>query len=807
MIAFIIKSNLRLMSRNRISSIVKATGFALATAIVLLTIQFCLYEFRFDRQHPWAGRIFRYVHRANTPEGMQSFAFTSATTGPALKERYPEVQGFCRILMTRVSLRNPLSDVAFNENRFAFADENFFQFFSFPLKQPSQGVSVLKEPLSLVLTPAAAVKYFGTDDPVGKTLVLNGEVAFVITGVLQGEVEQTHMKFDFIASFASLATIANNPIVAQQIPASLNLEHKGYNTFYTYLLLTSTSAAESLIAKFPVFIEEFRGPGRSERLKPTLQSLESIHLESSLLYEIQPNGSKKATYAFLFIGLLTLIISCINYINTSTAEFLKRAQGVGLKKILGVNRITLLLGDAVGTSMLATLSIIGGYLLALLFLPIFNRIVDRSIDLFTFQSAYLLIGVFIVIVVLSGIYPAVKISQTNPLQAFRGTLQPNRFGLTLRNGLVAFQLLISFCLTSIALLVFQQLQYMNSKDMGFSPDQVLVVNATTVGAKQKLAFEDRLSNEPGVQYVGACSLPPGETLFTYGLSFPQHGVDDDRRIVFYQSFVDESYLDALGINLKRGRFFSNRTPADSDTYVVINRAAVNVLNDSALVTTFKYRDAFRNKEMTKEIAGVIDDFNFASLHQEISPIMLEYSPERSGYLLVRFDARKTADVLKNVEQRWKETFPSVPLDHYFLDQRFRALYDDDQRQKKLITLIAVVAISLAALGIFGTTMFMVDQKTREVGIRKILGSARSQILMLLLRPTMILILCASIAGVPIALTVGNAWLSQYPYRIEFSSLIFLITLALLVAVMLLTILHQCFRLTRINPTEVLRQKG
>jgi putative ABC transport system permease protein len=807
MIAFILKSNVRLITRNRVSSIVKLTGFALATAMVLLTLQFCLYEIGFDGQHPNANRIFRYVHRANTPEGMQSFAFTSATTAPALSERYPEVQGYSRILMTRVSLRNPLSDVAFNENRFAFADENFFDFFNFPLQQRGEGVSVLKNPLSLVLSPASAAKYFGKDDPVGKTLILNGELEFAITGVLQDEIEQTHMKFDFIASFASLSAIANNPKVAQQIPASLNLEHKGFNTFYTYLLLSSPSAAGGLVAKFPAFIEEFRGPGRSERLKPTLQSLKSIHLQSDLLYEIQPNGSEKATYAFLFIGLLTLVISCINYVNTSTAEFLKRAQGVGLKKILGINRSTLLLGHLAETSTLVVLSMIIGYLLALLFLPFFNGIVVRNISLFNLQSLYLLMGIFLVTIVLSGIYPAVKISQTNALQAFRGTMELNRFGITFRSALVAFQLLISFCLISIALLVFQQLRYMTNRDMGFSPEQVLVVNATTVDAKQKLAFKERLLNENGIHSVGACSLPPGENLFTYGLSFPQHGEDEDRRIVFYQSFVDENYLAALGIKLSHGRFFSHETPADSDAYVVINRAAVNVLKDSSLVTMFKYKDVFRNKDVTKEIAGVTNDFNFASMHQEISPLMLEYNPGRSGYLLVRFDVKNTQDVLINVELRWKESFAGIPLDYYFLDQRFQALYDDDQRQKKVITLIAVVAVTLAALGIFGTTLFMVDQKTKEVGIRKILGSARSQILMLLLKPTLLLIVCASVIGIPIVLTIGNAWLSQYPYRIEFSSVFFLVSLALLVGVMMVTILHQCYRLTRINPTEVLRQKN
>lgn len=807
MISFILKSNVRQLARNKVSSFVKGAGFALATAIVLLTLQFCLYEMTFDRQHTYANRIFRYVHRVSSPEGIQSFAFTSATTGPALMERFPEVEGFTRILKAKVSLRNPLSDVAFHEDEFAFVDENFLALFNFPLQRKARGMAVLKEPLALVLTPSSARKYFGDEDPIGRTLIFNGEMQFVVRGVLKEDMTQSHMKFDFIASFSSLIAIANHPKVSRQIPASLNLEHKGFNTFYTYLLLSSASAAEGLVAKFPAFIEEFRGPGRSERLKPTLQSLGSIHLDSDLLYEIQPNGSRLAIYAFLFIGLLTLLISCINYINTATAEFINRAQGLGLKKILGVGRATLLLGYIMETCILVILSLGAGFLMAMLFLPAFNGIVGRSVDLINLRSLYLLAGVFLAILILSGLYPAVKISRTNPLDAFRGTINVARSSVTLRGALVVLQLVISFCLVSVSLLVFHQIRYMSGKDMGFHPEQVLVVNATTVDPNHRIAFKNSISGERGVRRVGACSLPPAETLFTYGLSFPQHGVDEDRRIVFYQSFVDEHYPEALGLKLDRGRFFSEQSPADSDAYVVINQAALTALEDSALTTVFKYRDAFRNKEVTKEIAGVISDFNFATLHEEISPLMLEYSPERSGYLLVRFEAGELHVVLENLSRRWKETFPSVPFDYYFLDDRFRALYSDDQRQKRLITLIAVVAISLAALGIFGTTMFMVERKTKEVGIRKVLGSARSQILMLLIRPTLMMIMVAAVAGTPIALALGNSWLSRFPFRVHFSPVLFIIAFALIVMVVMLTIMHQCFRLTRINPTQVLRERN
>jgi putative ABC transport system permease protein len=805
MIALILRSSFRLLARNKLSSIVKVLGFAVGTAFFLLTVKFVHYEITFDKQHPHSGRIYRYVHRSNAPEGMQRFAFTSAMTGPALKDRYPEVLSFSRILISRVSLRNPLSDATFNEKKFAFTDESFFDLFNFPLRGDARGAQLLKEPLSLILTPSSSRKYFGDADPVGKTLILNGELEFVVKGIFKRDIEQSHLNFDFIASFASLTTIANHPKVSRQIPASLNLEQKGFNTFYTYLLLSSASAAEGLIAKFPAFIEAFRGPGRSERLKPTLQSLESIHLSSDLLYEIDQNGSLKTVYAFMVIGFLTLFIACINYVNTATAEFLKRARGIGLKKILGIRRSSLLIGHLSETSILAIISLAIGYLLGLLLSPVFNNIVSRNIDLKNVDALYVLMFIFLIIIVASGIYPSVKISQTNPLHAFKGTLSADRSGFTMRNMLVSFQLLISFCLVSISLLIYSQLHHIDSQNLGFVPEQVVVVDATTIDPQQRLVFKNALMNDPTFRHVGMCSTPPGEALFTYGLSFPEHGMDDDRRIVFYQSFVDADYQNALGLKITRGRFFSLESPADSDAYVVVNHAALKVLNDSMLTTTFKYKDAFRNQDMNKGIAGVINDFNFESLHQDINPLMLEYNPLRSGYLLVRFEARQAQNVIASLQERWNETFSSDPFDYYFLDERFRSLYAQEQSQKKLITTVASVAIFLAALGIFGTTTFMVEQKTKEVSIRKILGSTRSELLVLLVKPSLSLTAVAGILGVPIALFFGNEWLAQFPYRVSFSPALFFIAFASIVVVVLATILYQCFRLTMINPTEVLRK--
>lgn len=805
MFAFIFKSNLRLIARNKFISTVKILGMASGVAIVLLTAQFCLRELSYDTQHPNYDRIFRYVHSVSTPEGIQSFAFTSATTGPALKERYPEVETFCRVFRpANVSVQNITSDNSFNERRFAFADSNFFQVFNFPLIN-NHDTNILHEPFTVVLTPSSAKKYFGDDDPVGKSMLINGVLEFVVKGVLRENFSNSHFNFDFVASFSSLQAIANHPIVSKQIPATQNLEHKGYNTFYTYLLLSHAHNAQTLEAKFPAFIEEFRGTGRSERLKPYLQSLASIHLNSDLLYEIDQNGSLQTVYVYLFIGMITLLISCINYINISTAEFLKRAKGVGLKKILGIDRSHLIWGHFFETTMLGALSLVIGYCLAILLLPVFENIVNRQLDLFSTTSVTLMIVIFLFIIVVSGIYPAFRISQASAMQAFKGELKSKPTRLNLRNALVAFQLLVSFCLITLSLLIFYQLDYLITRDLGFDAEQVMVVNATSVEPKQRITFKNNFISNRNITSIGMCSTPPGESLFTYGITFSENEADEERRLTVYQSFVDGDYLEALGLKVGEGRFFSSLHETDSNSHVVINETAMRIMGDSAFSKRLKYLNAFRNVQADKSIVGVIHDFNFASLHQEIQPLMLEYDPDYCGYYLVRFNANNVKDVINDLQAVWKDSFPMAPFDYYFLDDRFQMLYDNDQRQKSLITLIAVIAIFLAALGIFGTTLFMVEQRSKEIGIRKMLGSERSQLLMLLIKPTFFLVVASCVVGIPFAISFGNRWLSQYPNRVEFSPLLFVMAFFLIAIIMISTITYHCLKLTRINPTEVLRK--
>ncbi len=803
MLRLLVKSTLRLLSRNKGMSILKITGLAVGSAVFLLTTHFCLDEIHYDDFHPEADLIYRYVHRVKSDEDMQNFALTNALTGSALKERYPEVLDFCRMVVPPLSVRNPLTDIAFNERHFAFADSNFLSMFSFPLANDNP--KALTRPLSVVLTPSMAKKYFGEQDAVGKTLVVAGELEFIVTGVFSQDFRLSHFNFDFVASFSSLDVFRNNPRLASQIPASQNLDKKGFNAFYTYLKLAPGSAAE-LEAKLPAFIEDFRGKGRSERLKPTLQTMRSIHLESNLLYEINQNGSTLLVYVYFFVGTLVLLVACINYVNMSTAELLNRAKGIGLKKILGVTRSTLIVNHLGETAVITALSLAAGAGLVVIATPGFNTMVNRNIAFLDGTGWQLLGGIFLLTVLLAGLYPSFVIARARGLEAFRGTIHVSRASRILRNGLVFFQLLVSFCLVTISLLIYFQLDLLLHKDPGFDSGQVITINAVAVSAEQRISFKEKLTTLNGVEEVGMCSVPPGESLFSYGLTLPEHQGDEDKRVLVYQSYVDANYLKALGVALDSGRMFDPTNGADSTQYMVINRAMVEAMGPAVLSRTIDLPGLVGDKSK-KSVIGVIDNFSFASFHRPIDPLMLEYNPRQCRYYLVRFSGDGAAEAMKNIQKAWSENLPTLPLDYDFIDQRFARFYDAEQRQKSIIASFAVLAIGLAALGIFGTTLFVVRRRTKEVGIRKMLGSARLDLFTLLARPLFLLVIVASIAGVPPALYFGTRWLEQYPFKIYFSPLLFLTAFGVMLVIVTGTIVYHFVKVTHVNPVEVLRNES
>ncbi|HYG02904.1 MAG TPA: FtsX-like permease family protein [Chryseosolibacter sp.] len=805
MINLLFKSSVRIIRKQLTLSVVKIAGLAIGMATFLITALYCLHEWSFDKQHPGWENVYRYVHRVKSQDELQSFAFTAATTGPALKERYSEVVDFTRIFKIEVSLKRKDSDVGFAEKKFAFADANFLEFFSFPIIH-GHHPAILSEPYHVILTPASAEKYFGDSDPVGKTLLLNGAIELVVQEVFESNFSRTHMDFDFVASFATLEAIKNHPVVSKQIPASLNLDHKGFNAFYTYLRLTSPAASVTLMEKLPSYIEEFRGKGRSERLKPTLQRLASIHLHSDMLYEIDKNSSETIVFVYMLVGILILVVAIINYINISTAEFLIRAKNVGLKKVLGITRGSLLLGHLLETMTICAFAmLLAGALTVILIVP-FNAVMHTTLSFFTPETILPFLTVYISTVLLTELLPAFQILRQDALIAFRGDQKTGRSSLYLRNSLVFLQMMVSFVLLAIALLVVRQTDYLLQKDTGFDTEQIMVVNTAGMGPDERLAFRDNLKANEAIENVSMCSVPPGESLFTFGLTLPGASGDEDRRITFYHMFVDENLLQTLGVDIGKGRFFQSDIAADSLNSLVVNQAAADIIHDSLMNRQIEIPNIYSGKPSRKMIVGVIGDFHFASFHTAVEPLVLEYNPRYARYLLVRFQPDDVNTVIENLGRTWKDYAPLLPLNYYFMDDNFAQYYAAEQRTKQVVMIVSWLAVILTAMGIFGTSLFLVQQRTKEIGIRKLLGSATTELFTVLFRTIFLIFIVACCVGIPLSIWIGEKWLNAYPYRTDFSMNILVAAFAIMLAVILLTVSTYIVRIMRVQPAQVLKNQ-
>lgn len=804
MIQVLVKSSIRILRKQFTLSIVKITGLAIGMATFLMTSLYCIQEWSFDKQHPSWEKIYRYVHRVKSEDELQGFAFTSATTGPALKERYSEVEDFTRVFQIEVSLKSKDSDIGFVEKKFAFADANFLDFFSFPLRNGGDP-KILHDPYSIILTPSAAQKYFGDADPVGRMLLLNGHIELKVKDVFKHDFRRSHMHFDFVTSFATLEAIKNHTIVSKQIPASLNLEHKGFNAFYTYLRLTSVGASESLESKFPAYIEEFRGKGRSERLKPTLQSLASIHLHSDLLYEIDKNGSQAIVLIYCIVGSLILLTAIINYINITTAEFFIRAKNVGLKKILGIDKSALLLSHLVETMVICAIAILAGGLLSIVLAPMVNSIMQTRITIFSKEAILPLVIVYMTTVILSGMLPSIQVLRQDALVAFHGHRKgkPSSY---IRSSLVFLQLMTSFVLLSISLLIVRQTEYLLERDTGFDEEQIMVVNTAGMTPNERIGFKNKLSGNPDVSQVAMCSTPPGEPLFTFGLTLPGANGDEDRRITFYHLFVDETFLETLGVSVHEGRFFQEHFPGDSLNSFIVNQTGAEAITDSLIQNPIEIPNIYTGKTSRKTVVGVIDDFHFASFHTAIEPLIMEFNPNYARYLLVRFEPSKAKNIIEILEKTWKTDAPLLPLNYYFLDDSFATYYATEQRTKQIVVIVSLLAVCLASLGIFGTSLFVLQQRTREIGIRKLLGSATHELFITLFRPIFMILFLASVVGIPLAIWLGEEWLARYPYRTDFSVSILIISFLIILSVMLVTVSSYLMKIIRVQPAEVLRSQ-
>ena len=791
---------IRNLRRHPAYSFINVAGLAIGMATCILILLYIQDELSYDRYHPHADRVFRIVDDIESGGQTVQTAGSPTAWGPALRQDFPEIELVVRLRGTESAWLVDLGNTIYYERKVIWAGPDLFEMFSFPLAAGDAGTA-LAEPYSMVITEELADKYFGAEDAIGKAVNLDNRWDFTVTGVMKNIPTNSHMRPDMFVSYSTMIAIQ----------ASWDLEDWEYHrNLYTYIRLRENVSPDDLEAKLPAFLERHAGDQYREAgisLRPSLQPLVDIHLYSNRESEHEPNGDFRYVALFMAIAFLILIIACINFINLATARSEMRAREVGVRKVLGANRIQLIrqfLGESV---LMAGLAAVVAVVLVHLVLPAVNDIAGKQLVLpltdWTVLAA-LALGTTL-IGLTAGSYPAVYLSGFLPAVVMKGNPETGKKGLGMRQALVVIQFSMSIFLLVSTAIIHDQLDYIQTKRLGFNKEHVMVVPIT--GSPQlpnTPVLKQRLSELPGVVGIATTTGVPGMRVMPI-LEVRPEGMRPEDHLMMATLHVDENFLDVMNIDLIAGRNFSSDWGTDTTRGILMNETAVRYLGWGAPDDAIGKQIERLNYNRTKgRVIGVVRDFHLRTIHEEIEPALIMTSNYHI-FVLIRIQPEEISDTIARIEEIWRDVDPRFPLDYTFLDEDFDALYRTDQQLGEIFAVFAFLAIFVACLGLLGLASFSIQQRTREIGIRKVVGSSVSGIVMLLSKDFMKYVLLANLIAWPLAYFVMSNWLQNYAYASEIRFEWFLAGGMLALAIAWLTIAVHALAASRRNPVNALRQ--
>ncbi len=786
-----LKIALRNMKRHKGYSFIYIAGMAVGLTCSILILLYVQYELSYDKYHKYYDRIYRVIQYQPEKKYLSSdyFAPTQGPLGPELMNRYPEVISTTRInKFSNVLISSRKS--SFLEPNIFFADPEIFEIFSFELLKGDRHTA-LNDPYSMVISERMAEKYFGSEDPVGKVIRYQNSDEFRIKGVLKNIPENSHLKMEFIASFKSYTVMRRyNP----------DRWEPGWFC-YTYCLLhqdTDPNALENKLVSLSDEVFEIN----QIKSKLVLQPLSKIHLYSNINFEISDIADIRYIYILSFIAFVILLIACINYMNLATARSAQRSKEVGIRKVVGAQNIQLI-KQFIGESLVFTFSaLILSILFVLIFLPTFNSFFERNITFNLGDNFQFILILFMLVIstgIISGSYPALFISSFKPVTALKGTFSKRSKSAVFRNFLVVIQFSITIIFIICTLAVKSQLKYIRNVDVGYNKDQIVVLavrDSSTLLNKETIKTEF-LKNPNIIKISSSSCLPNSITSFQPDWPNDQIG----NKVTVYVGHVDYDFTDLYDIKVIKGRNFSRDFPSDENRAILLNEAAVKSLGwESTLGRVVSH---YGSPEAA-EIIGIVKDFNFQSLRSKIKPLYLFLDPSRGNYLSVKIKASNIPETIEFLRAGMKRFSPNYPFEYYFFDDVFDMAYRAEQKMESIFSTFAFLSIFIACLGLLGLVSFVAEQKTKEIGIRKVLGASATNIISLLSKKFIKWIIVANVVAWPIAYYFMNKWLQNFAYKAHISLLIFFLsgTLALIIAT--LTIGYQTIKAATANPVDSLR---
>lgn len=793
-----LKTAWRNLIKNKIYSIINIGGLAIGLSCFLLITLYIVKELFYDTYHEKGDRIYRVLHHSNSKDLSHAWVWGNAPVGPTLKADFPEVLEKVQFSGQSAILLKYGAN-AFQENDCFYADAAALEVFSWPLVS-GDPTTALEAPYSIVLTETTAKKYFGEQDPMGKVIEGVGGRAndgnYTVTGIMKDVPENSHFSFDVLMSMDSFY---------QSRPGIFDAW--GYVDFYTYLLVSENFDQQAFQAKVPAFLKKHDNDASGDDYfyNITLESLKDIYLHSTADRQPGITGSLSNIYIFAIIGLFILIIACINFMNLSTARSLERAKEVGVRKVIGAHRKGLIYQFFGESLVLVFLSSIVALLLVFLALHWMSNLTGISFyykDVIQLPLLLFFFGTALVTALLSGSYPALILSGFKPISILRGTFRKSPQGANLRKGLVVFQFSLSIALIASTIIVYNQLGYLFSKDMGFDKEQQLILdfNWDNDVISNMETIKSEFEAMPNVTSVSMSRTVPGS-------HFPAAGTTVELTSGEMKTFtpyiyeVDNDFIPHYDIEVVAGRAFSRDFPTDSISSLVINQAAAKAFGyaDPNEIIGKKFDQWGRQGT----IIGVVKDFNYLSLHQGIAPLTLRQVPY-GQYFSLKLSSNDFFGTIDKIRQKWAVLAPHRPFLHSFLDESFNEQYLADVRFRKLFTIFSFLAIFIACLGLFGLVTYSALQRTKEIGIRKVLGAEVTNIIALISKDFIKLVGIALLIAVPFSWYAMNQWLNDFAYRIEIQWWVFVLAGILALLITFFTIGFQAVKAALVNPIKSLR---
>ena len=803
-----LKVGIRNILSQKLYSFINVFGLAVGMAATILIVLYVQNELSYDQYHEKSDRIYRISREWLNDSGESSLhlGHVAPPFGPLLKNDF---EGIVQNAIRFNSGGNPLmvsGDKQFEEERFFWAEADLFEVFSWKLLK-GDPKTALTEPNTIILTQSAADKYFGAEEPLNKSIIFKNfgvEVEMKVTGIIEDTPANSHFQFDMLASFVTLENFFGRENMMQNF---------GSNNYATYLMFPEDYNLAEFQAQLPAFIDKHFGPRESGALasktnKLHLMPLTDIHLRSHLDSEIETNGNIAYVYTYTIIAIFILMIACINFMNLSTARSAKRSREVGVRKAMGAFRTSLVNQFLAESMLVALLAVILALGFAFLALPGFNNFVDKELVLFGADPTFLLaliFGIVMAVGLVAGSYPAFFLSSFQPAVVLKGTHKTSHQKINLRSILVVIQFFISICLIVGVGIIDDQMEYMKTKDLGFDKDNMIVLPSSNQMYADYQAIKERLQQQPGIEEVTLSSrVPSGRLLDSQGGSAEVDGEMKNISFRIADIHTDHDYLKALKIKFLAGRNFDIELASDSSEAFILNKAAIDGIGwnsaEEAIDKKFNYGGR------TGQVIGVVDDFHFESLHQTIAPMVFVVTNGRGRSIVIKLKEGYEEEAMAYLKEQWTFLRPGFPFDFYKISDRFDEQYESDEKLGRLVQYFSLLAIFIAILGLFGLSSFSIEQRLKEIGVRKVMGASVKSLSFLLIKKFTVLVFVGMLFAIPVTYYGMSMWLEGFSYAgaIKPWAFVFGGLFALIFAI--LTVSYETLKAAYSNPVDTLRNE-